>query len=236
MNTEKTALVTGALGGLGRALSLELGRAGYCVILLDRQIEPLEKLYDELLAAGAPEPAIYALNLEGATPKDYLQLAETVTQEFPSLDLIFHAAAAFPGLKPMIQVRPEDWLSVMQINLTGPLWLTQALQERLIEFKGKLVFTIDHLPRVTEAYWGAYGISKSALMGLKTMLASELEASEVKVYGLNPGPMRTALRAEAYVHEAPESLTRPETVAKKALEALILDSPETGFVLDLERE
>ncbi len=236
MSDSKIALVTGAAGGLGRGMALELGRRGHTVVLLDRRVEPLEQLYDQLQESGAPEPAIYPLNLEGAGPQDYIQLAETLERNFSGLDLLFHAAAATPGLKPIEQIKPDDWMSLLQINLNGPVWLTQALLALLGERKGSIVFTLEDLPRVRKAYWGAYGVSKHALAAFQHMLAEELENSGVTVYGLDPGPMRTPIRAEVWIGDDPADLPDPLEVARQVASAWLDKRPPTGSVISLRRE
>ncbi len=233
MSEHNTALVTGAAGGLGQGMALELGRRGYTVVLLDRRVEPMETLYDQLLAQGAPEPAIYPLNLEGAKPQDYIQLADTLLDNFGGLDLLFHAAAATPGLKPLEQVKPDDWMSLLQINLTGPVWLTQALLALLVEKQGTIVFTLEDLPRVRKAYWGAYGISKHALATFQHMLAEEQENNGLRVFGLDPGPMRTPIRAEVWIGDDPEALPDPNAVARQAAAHILDETPATGTIIGL---
>jgi NAD(P)-dependent dehydrogenase (short-subunit alcohol dehydrogenase family) len=104
---ERVILITGASGGLGRTCALAAARAGASVILLGRKVRALEKVYDEITAAGAPTPAIYPLDLSGATPHDYAQLATTVEREFGRLDGIVHAAAHFDGLRPASDIAAE---------------------------------------------------------------------------------------------------------------------------------
>ncbi len=236
MSTNKTALVTGAAGGLGQGMALELGRRGYTIVLLDRRVDALERCYDRLVEAGAPEPAIYPLNLEGASPQDYLQLADTLDENFSGLDLLFHAAAATPGLKPVEQIKPDDWMSLMQINLTGPVWLTQALLALLDERKGSIVFTLEDLPRVQKAYWGAYGVAKHGLAAFQHMLAEELENRQIRVYGLDPGPLRTPIRAEVWIGEPPETLPDPEEVAQQVAKIWLDSPPANGSRISLRKE
>ena len=79
---ERVVLVAGANGGLGRASALACARAGASVVLLGRRIARLEKVYDEILALKAAQPALYPLDLAGATPRDYAELAATIEREF----------------------------------------------------------------------------------------------------------------------------------------------------------
>ena len=107
--------ITGASGGLGRACALACARAGATVVLAGRKVRPLESLYDELEALGAPTPAIYPINLEGATPDDHASLAEAIRIQCGRLDAIVHAAVLFDGLRPVEQIKPADWLRIQQV-------------------------------------------------------------------------------------------------------------------------
>src|SRR5947209_6450457 len=122
---DRVVLVAGATGGLGRACALASARAGANVVLLGRKVRALEKVYDEIQAIGGA-PAIYPLDLAGATPHDYAELAATLEREYGRLDGIVHAAAHFEGLRPAADIAPEEWLRALHVNLTAPFLLTQA--------------------------------------------------------------------------------------------------------------
>ncbi|MGB0133818.1 SDR family NAD(P)-dependent oxidoreductase [Dokdonella sp.] len=199
---ERVVLVTGANGGLGRACALACASAGATVVLAGRKVRPLESLYDELVALGAPQPAIYPINLEGATPDDFEQLAESVRLQCGRLDGIIHAAVLFEGLKPMDQTRPADWVRTLQVGLTAPFALTQACMPLLRERPdASIVFVLEDMARVSKAYWGGYGVAKAGLAALASIAHEESESGPVRVHGLLPAPMRTALRKMAYFGE-----------------------------------
>ena len=84
---------------------------------------------------------------------------------------------------------------------------------------------------MTGAFWGAYGVSKHALKALTLQFAAECTASQIQVLGINPGPMRTPIRASAYLGEDPGIQPEPSTAAAKIFEFLSGESiPETVFV------
>lgn len=232
---DRVVLVTGATGGLGRATAIAAAQAGATVILLGRKVRPLEAFYDELEALGAPTPALYPLDMEGATPNDYTDLAATLEREFGRLDGIAHCAAHFNTLQPFTQIAPTDWLRAQQVNVTAPLLLTQACLP-LMDKSGDaaIVFVFDDLARVGNAYWGGYGIAKHALQGMASIVHEETENSRVRTHALLPAPMRTALRRAAYYGE--DTLVHPEpSVAAEALVWLLGSSAAgvRGKVLDL---
>lgn len=231
----RVILVVGATGGLGRASALACAEAGASVVLLGRKVPALEKLYDEIEALGAATPAIYPLNLEGATPADYADLAETIARECGGLDGIVHAAAHFAGLQPLAQVKPEEWMRVLQVNLSGPFLLTQALLPLLQQSAdASVVFVEDDPVRIRKSFWGAYGVAKAALVGLAAILHDETENSVVRVATLLPPPMRSALRRMAYFGE--NTLDRPEPATYAAGVIYLLGSEGVaarGQTLDL---
>lgn len=212
----RVVLVTGAAGGLGAAVALRAGAAGATVVLLGRRVKPLEKLYDALRESGAPEPAIYPLDLEGASASDYAQLAEAIERECGRLDAIVHAAARFDGLMALEHTDPLDWLRGLHVNLAAPALLTRACLSLLRRAPvATVLFVQDEGSR---ANWGAYGVAKAGLAGLIKQLGAELENSSVAVLGIAPAPMRTALRQKAYFAENPNDVDPPEHVAARIVE------------------
>jgi len=199
----RTILVTGAGDGLGKAAALAFARHGATLILLGRTIRKLENTYDEILEAGGPEPAIYPMNLEGAAPKDYEDLADTLTREFGSLHGLVHNAAELGALTPIDHARVEEWYKVLQVNLNAPFLLTHACLPLLREAgDASVVFVSDVVGRRAKAYWGAYAVSKFGLEGLMQVLAEETENSgAIRSNSYDPGVLNTQLRRNAHPGE-----------------------------------
>ena len=197
----RVVLVTGAHGGLGSVASRAIARAGATVVLLGRKVPKLNRLYDAIVADGG-EALLYPLDLEGAAPDDYAELASRIASELGRLDGLLHCAAEFRGLTPLLHTDPAVFARAIHVNLTAPAWLTQACLPLLLRAAdAAVVFTVDDLARVGQAYWGGYGVAEHGLAALVHMLHAEVGNSPVRVAGLTPGPMRTALRAQAYVEE-----------------------------------
>jgi NAD(P)-dependent dehydrogenase (short-subunit alcohol dehydrogenase family) len=206
---ERVVLVTGATGGLGRATSLAAASAGATVVLLGRKVRALEALYDEIEKAGGAQPAVYPMDLAGATPRDYADLADSIGRECGRLDGIVHAAAHFDALQPFDQLKPDEWFRAQQVNLTAPFQLTQAAMPLLRKSDdAALVFVLDDPTRMGKAFWGGYGVAKHALAGLASIVHEETESGPVRTHALLPGPMRTVLRRAAYYGE--DTLKHPE--------------------------
>ncbi|MEQ5802153.1 YciK family oxidoreductase [Halomonas sp. H10-9-1] len=210
----RVILVTGAGDGIGRTAALTYARHGATVILLGRTTAKLEAVYDEIEAAGGPQPAIFPLNFEGATLKDYHDMAETLDREFGRLDGILHNAGLLGRIMPFEQCNPELWEQVMQVNINGPIWMTQALLPLLKSSPdASVIFTSSGVGRKGRAYWGGYAVSKFATEGFVEVLADELEhLGNIRVNSLNPGATLTQMRRTAYPGEDPASLLTPEAI------------------------
>ncbi|WP_244966742.1 MULTISPECIES: SDR family NAD(P)-dependent oxidoreductase [Pseudoxanthomonas] len=198
---QRVVLVSGAHGGLGSAAAVACARAGATVVLLGRKLPKLNRVYDAVAQAGA-EPLLYPLDLEGASPDDYAELADRLRAELGHLDGVLHCAVEFKGLTPLEHTDPAAFARVVHVNLTAPWWLSQACLPLLRQAQdAALVFALDDLERVGQPYWGAYGIAQHGLAAMVGMLHAELASSSVRVSALQPGPMRTGLRSRAYADD-----------------------------------
>jgi len=214
---DRVILVTGAANGIGRALVKDMAAHGATTVLLDRDVRGLEQVYDEIVAAGHPEPAIYPMDLQGAGVDDYTLLATTLENEFKRLDGLIHNAAQLGALVPFANFEHELWFETLQANLNAPYLLTMACLGLLNASKdASIIFTSDAVGRHGKAYWGAYAVSKAGLEAFMQVLADELEVNTtIRVNSIDPGPVRTTLRRTAYPAEnsnvlnAPEDSTRP---------------------------
>jgi NAD(P)-dependent dehydrogenase (short-subunit alcohol dehydrogenase family) len=216
----RVVLVAGAHGGLGSSASLACARAGATVVLLGRKVPKLNRLYDALAAEG-PEPLLYPLDLEGAAPDDYAELATRIETELGRLDGLLHCAAEFRGLTPLAHTDPADFARALHIGLTARWWLTQACLPLLAKSKGaSVVFAIDDLALAGKAFWGGYGIAQHGLATLIGMLQAELGADGPRISGLQPGPMRTTLRGRAFVADQDHDARDPSAYAAACVELL----------------
>jgi NAD(P)-dependent dehydrogenase (short-subunit alcohol dehydrogenase family) len=231
----RTILVTGANGGLGDASARACAAAGATVVLLGRRTPKLGRLFDAIEASGAPTPAIYPLDLEGASPDDYAQLAQTIDRECGGLHGVLHAAAEFKGLASIENTEPLDLLRTLHVNLMAPVLLTQALLPGLRQRDdAAIVFVLDDPARIARAFWGAYAMAKHALAGVVAVLHDETENSTVRVHGLQPGPMRTALRARAFFAENPGTIPEANAYAPACVHLLGPGArAERGTILDV---
>jgi NAD(P)-dependent dehydrogenase (short-subunit alcohol dehydrogenase family) len=211
----RAILITGAGSGLGRALAIECARAGASVILSGRNAAKLDKVYDEIEAMGAPQPAIASLDLASATAVDYDALARVIGEEFGKLDGLVHAAALLGDRTPLEQYDVPTWCKVLHVNLTAPFILTQVLLPDLRKSPdASIIFVSSGVVKQSRPFWGAYAVSKTGLESVRSMLSEELEGeANIRVNSINPGRMRTAMRAAAYPGENPNTVPTPQSVS-----------------------
>ncbi len=210
----RVILVTGAGAGIGRALALALAGAGATVALLGRTPRKLERVYDEIVAAGGPKPALLPFDLENALAQHYDALSAALESEFGRLDGLVHNAAILGTRAPIAHFDVPTWCRVLQVNLTAEFALTQVclpLLEKSAD--ASLVFTTSGVGNRGRAYWGAYAVSKFGVEGLAQVLAHEYEDHpRLRVNLVNPGPTRTDLRALAYPAEDASRVAPPERI------------------------
>lgn len=211
---DRIILVTGAGDGIGRAAARAYAAHGATLVLLGRTLEKLEKVYDELEMAGAPQPAIVPLNLETAAEHDYIELVNQLDDTFGRLDGVLHNAGILGVRTPLESYDPIIWNQVMQTNVNAPFMLTQALMPLLKRAEdASIIFTSSGVGRKGRAHWGAYAVSKFATEGMAQVLADELEnISRIRTNCINPGATRTGMRAWAYPAENPTRNPTPEEI------------------------
>ncbi len=211
---ERVILITGAGGAIGGAVARALAAQGASVVLMGRSLPPLEKTYDDIVAAGHPKPAICPLDFATAKPEDFQSSAVMIQQEFGRLDGLLHCAATLGSLTPIEHYDAGLWNRVLQVNLTAPLLLTRACLPLLKAApEASVLFNTSDVGQKGRAYWGAYAAAHASIENLTQTLADELEANtSVRVNSIDPGPIRSRLRALAYPGEDPNTLPCAETV------------------------
>lgn len=206
---DKIILVTGATGSFGRVVSMAYAKHGATVILLAKNLRLVEALYDKIEMQRYPKPAIYPMNLEGATEHDYAELANNIEKEFGRLDAVVHCAGILGAPTPFEYSDTETWFKVHQVNLHAPYLLTRSVIPLLRKSeKASIVFMTDDK---VGAYWDAYGVSKQALAAMAQNIAAEYEGSNIHINCFNPGKTKTAFQIRAFpAADGNEGLPTPE--------------------------
>jgi NAD(P)-dependent dehydrogenase (short-subunit alcohol dehydrogenase family) len=211
------ALVTGATRGIGRAAALGLAEAGAHVIAVGRTQGALEALDDEILKATGERATLVPLDLTNGDGID--QLGGAIHQRWAKLDILVHAAGILGELTPASHIEPKLWDRVLATNLTSAYRLIRSLEPLLRQSAGgRAIFLTSGAAVRPRAFWSVYAASKAGLEGLVKSWADELENTTIRPVLLDPGPMRTAMRAKAFPGEEPESLPHPSEIAPLVVE------------------
>jgi len=223
----RTALITGASAGLGRALARALVGRGWHPIITARRIERLNRVRDEL---GADR--VTAIQGDISDPADRERLAEVIGQR-GRLDLVVNNASRLgPSPMPRLAQYPLDELArVYATNLIAPLGILQTTLPFLRAGGGQAVNISSDAAVAAYEGWGGYGSSKAALDQLTAILAAE--NPQVLIYSFDPGDMRTEMHQAAYPGEDITDRPEPETVVP-ALLRLIDTRPPSGRYIGSE--
>jgi NAD(P)-dependent dehydrogenase (short-subunit alcohol dehydrogenase family) len=228
----RLALVTGATRGIGRAVALAFAREGAHLILAGRTAGALEEVDDEVRALGA-SATLLTLNLGQGDKID--ALGPVLFQRWGKLDILVGNAGVLGPLSPLPHITTEAWNEVLDINLTANWRLIRTLDPLLRRSEaGRAIFVTSGAASGRHAYWGPYAVSKAGLEALVKTYAAEIERSPVRANLINPGPMRTAMRAKAFPGEDPAQLKAPDEVTPlfvKLAEASFMDN---GKVFDFQ--
>ena len=232
----KNLLITGSTDGIGRALAIKASKLGAQVILHGKNKSKLENLYDEIKKIpGVVCPSIALLDLANADENDYINLAKNIENEFGKLDGLVHNAAILGNLSSIEQYDPAEWQMVMHINLTTPFVLTQVLLPCLKQAKHpSIIFTTSVVGKLGKAFWGAYSVSKFGIEGLNQILAEENKHTSLRVNCIDPGPINTKMRLQAYPGENRKTLKNPDDILPAYIFLLgddSMDSSGNSYIL-----
>ena len=205
------ALVTGASRGIGRAAALSFANAGAHVVAVARTQGALEELDDDIRAAGDDKPTLVPMDLTEGDNLDHLGLA--VHQRFGHVDVLLHAAAILGPLTPVAHLDPKHWEKVVSANLTVSYRLIRSIEPLLRAAPaGRAIFMTSGVAARPRAFWGAYAATKAGMEAMVRCWADEIEDSGVRAMIVNPGGMRTRMRAEAFPGEVPDTLPDPAEI------------------------
>jgi NAD(P)-dependent dehydrogenase (short-subunit alcohol dehydrogenase family) len=229
----KIALVTGASRGIGRAAAVALGTAGAHVICVARTVGGLEDTDDAIVKAGG-SATLVPLNLKDFAAID--RLGASLFERWGKLDAFLGNAGVLGTLTPLTHLEPKDFADLVDINITANWRLLRSLDPLLrLSEAGRVLFLTSGAARKHTPYWGGYAMSKAALESLALTYAAESEGGgKVKVNLLNPGPIRTAMRAKAMPGENPSTLKRPEELTPLIVELLSPSNQKNGELVNFQ--
>ncbi len=222
----RVILVTGASRGIGRAVALACAKHGATVVLNGRDVALLDSLYDEISAAGWPEPATLPLDLGTAGWREYAHAAKLIETQLGRLDGIAHCASHLEKLSPLETQTIEEWQRMLRVNLIAPFAINQACARLLREAPdASVVFTSETHASEPAAFWGGYAVSKAGLETLAKIQSDEWAVDERRrVNVVVPGPVNSPLRGKTHPGENAAALPSAELLAPLYLYLLGPDS------------
>lgn len=230
----RIAVVTGASRGIGAAAALALAKEGAHVIAFARTVGALEELDDAIRAIGGTATLVPA-DLKDGLAID--RLGGAIHERWGKLDILLANAGILGPIAPLGHVDPKSFEDVMAINVTANWRLIRSLDPLLQRSDaGRAVFLSSGAAHSCRAYWGPYSASKAAVEALARTYAAENQTTQVKVMMVNPGPLRTRMRAAAMPGEDPLELKTPEDLAPHILRLVSPGWSETGLIYDFPQD
>ncbi len=228
----RIALVTGASRGIGAAVARRFALEGAHVVLLARTQGGLEEQDDAIRAEGG---AATLVTLDLRQPDDIERFAAAFFERFGRLDVLVGNAGVLGVLSPLGHIAPDDWAEVMAVNLSANWHLIRYFDPLLRRSEaGRAIFVTTHIAADAPPFWGAYAASKAALESMVRAWAAEVgRITAIRANLIDPGPVRTRLRAQAFPGEVAVSLRAPDTVTDGFVDLAAADCQRNGDVLRL---
>ncbi len=187
--TGKTALITGASRGIGRAIALAFAHAGADVVLTSRRSEGLEPVAHEIQELG--RKAVVAPAHVGR-PETVAAMVDCLVADEVPVDILINNAATNPAMGTLIETDPLAWQKILDVNVTGPLTMTRAVVPLMRRRKGGCIVNVASVAGIEPTpMLGAYSISKAALIHMTRVLAGELADDNIRVNAVAPGLVET---------------------------------------------
>ncbi|MFN7452288.1 MAG: SDR family NAD(P)-dependent oxidoreductase [Alphaproteobacteria bacterium] len=227
--TGKIALITGASRGIGAALAQRFAAEGAQVILTARTVGGLEAVDDAIRARGGNPATIVPLDLRQGEMID--ALAAEIFKRYDRLDILVGNAAMLGSLSPLSHALPAEFEDIFKINVTANYRLLRALDPLLRRSDaGRVIMVTSGAAAAPLAYWGPYAASKAALEHLTLTYAAEIRQTSIRANLIDPGAVRTKMRAQAFPGEDPTSLPTPEAITDLFVELAGAKAPQGRIV------
>ena len=209
---DKNILITGASKGIGRSLAVNLSKHKANVILLARNEDLLDSLYDEIKEKYNTNPMIIGCDLSQFEEDKAQEIANVVSKNYKCLDALINNASILKKMSSVNDYDLKSWKKVLNVNLTSAFLLSKYLMPLMMDSKlPRIIFTSSGVANKGKAYWGAYSVSKAGIKNLSEILSDELNSlTNFKVFNFNPKETRTEMRALAYPAENPSSVKAPD--------------------------
>ncbi|OGN43649.1 MAG: oxidoreductase [Caulobacterales bacterium RIFCSPHIGHO2_01_FULL_67_30] len=216
---DRIALVVGASRGIGYESALALAKAGAHVVATARTQGGLEELDDAVFAATGQHATLVPFDLVDGGGID--RLGGAIFERFKKLDVWVNAAATMgpSGLTPVAHADPREFAKVEKVNFTAVYRMIRSLEPLLrASDAGRAIHLTSSVATSPRAFWGMYAATKAGAEALVKAWADEVESTPIRVSIVDPGRMRTALRAQAFPGEDPQTLPHPSEIGPLMVE------------------
>lgn len=226
----RVALITGASHGIGRAVAKRFAAEGATVIALGRNVGALEELDDEIRADGGK---LVLLPMDLTMYEKIDAMGASIYERFGRLDIVVGNAGLLGELAPVGHIDTQVFENTYATNVTANFRLIRSVDKLLrLSDAGRAIFVTSNASSKGRAFWGLYASTKAALESLVLSYAQELEETPVRVNLINPGRIRTKMRAEAYPGENPETLPTAESITDVFVDLAAADCTRHAEVVD----
>ena len=223
---DKNILVTGASRGIGRAIAIGLSEYGANIIMLAKNENRLDQIYDEIKTNGETNPLIIKCDLNTLDENKAQEIANVISRDYGHLDALINNAAILEKMSLIEDYDLQSWEKVLKTNLTSGFLLSKyTIPLMQLSSTPRIIFTSSSVAKKGKAYWGAYSVSKAGIKVLAEILNDELESiSNFKIFNFNPKATHTDMRSIAYPAEDPASIKKPNELIKYYLWMLSQES------------
>ena len=226
----RVALITGASHGIGRVVAKRFAAEGATVIALGRNVGALEELDDEIRADGGK---LVLLPMDLTMYEKIDAMGASIYERFGKLDIVVGNAGLLGELAPVGHIDTQVFENTYATNVTANFRLIRSVDKLLrLSDAGRAIFVTSNASSKGRAFWGLYASTKAALESLVLSYAQELEETPVRVNLINPGRIRTKMRAEAYPGENPETLPTAESITDVFVDLAAADCTRHAEVVD----
>ena len=217
----KTALVTGAGKGIGKAIALALAKEGVNVILVARTQKDIDSVAAKVRSLRVKALAITA---DVADINSVNAAVEKALNEFGAIDILINNAG-IASFGKFLELEPTDWERIIQVNLMGPYYVTRAVVPNMIERQTGDIINISSTAGLAgNALTSAYSASKFALLGLTDSLMQEMRKHNIRVTALTPSTVATDMAKELKLTDGnPDKVMQAEDMAELVIAQLKLN-------------
>lgn len=216
---DKTAFITGAGKGIGRATALALAKEGVHIGLMARTETDMQAVAKEIESLDAK--AVYA-TADVSSMEQVEEATAKLTAELGQADILINNAG-MGAFGPFLEIDPEEWKRVIDVNLLGMYYVTRAVLPQLIEKSGGDIVNISSMSGVKgTAGSSAYSASKFAVLGLSESLSQEVRQHNIRVFALTPSRVITEFSGGAVPEKSEEKFMQAEDIAEYIVSQLKL--------------